>query len=208
MNDFASHPGACHSGASFRDAGEGADHPGGQPDNRAAGNLSGTQIAAPARVDLALPMGVAVAVPAWINGEARMASTSGPAAGLQVADAMTRQAVTISPNDSAQSAARLMAEMDVGVLPVEVPGTGTVVGIVTDRDIVTSVIANGMSSSTAVYEFMTVAAETCRPDDRLEAAEKRMRDLDLRRLVVVDDSHHVVGVLSRSDASRAWGEGA
>ncbi|HVK90884.1 MAG TPA: CBS domain-containing protein [Mycoplana sp.] len=123
-----------------------------------------------------------------------------------VRDAMTRQVVTISPNDSAQSAARLMNEMEIGVLPVEVPGTGMVVGIVTDRDLVTSVIAGGLSGSTAVYEFMTVSAEVCHPDDDLKTAIEKMSDLDLRRLVVVDSDLHVVGVISRSDVMRAQTE--
>ncbi|WKL40435.1 CBS domain-containing protein (plasmid) [Sinorhizobium meliloti] len=90
---------------------------------------------------------------------------------------MSRQVFTVSPTDTAQSVARLMAETGVGAVPVETPGVGTILGIVTDRDIVTSVVAQGLSSSTAVFEFMTVAAESCEEDDSLLLAAQKMHDL-------------------------------
>lgn len=60
-----------------------------------------------------------------------------------VGSLMTPTPFTISPNDSAQSAARLMAATGVGILPVEVPGVGAIIGVLTDRDIVVSVLAEG-----------------------------------------------------------------
>ena len=91
---------------------------------------------------------------------------------VRVRDVMSRQVFTVSPTDTAQSVARLMAETGVGAVPVETPGVGTILGIVTDRDIVTSVVAQGLSSSTAVFEFMTVSAESCEEDDCLLLADK------------------------------------
>lgn len=126
---------------------------------------------------------------------------------VRVRDAMTKQVVTISPNDSAQSAARLMNAMNIGILPVEVPGTGRVVGIVTDRDLVLSVFADGLSGSTALYEFMTVSAEVCHPDDDVDTVIEKMCELDLRRLVVVDSDLRVVGVITRSDVERTGAVG-
>lgn len=118
---------------------------------------------------------------------------------MQVKDVMSAQIVTVSPMDTAQSAARLMLETEVGALPVEMPGVGAIVGIITDRDIVVSVLARGRSSSTAIAEFMTVSPEVCNASDDTVAVAARMRDLAVRRLVVVDDDRQVVGIVSLVD---------
>jgi CBS domain-containing protein len=118
---------------------------------------------------------------------------------MRVKDVMSAQIVTISPSDTAQSAARLMLETEVGALPVEVPGVGAIVGIVTDRDIVVSVLARGLSTSTAVAEFMTVSPELCNEDDDTTAVAARMRELSVRRLVVANADRRVVGIVSLVD---------
>lgn len=118
---------------------------------------------------------------------------------MLVRDVMSAQMVTVSPNDTAQSAARLMLETDVGALPVEVPGVGAIVGIVTDRDIVVLVMARGLSSSSAIAEFMTVSPEVCNENDDTETVADRMRELGVRRLVVVNDDRRVVGIVSLVD---------
>ncbi|MBB5043907.1 CBS domain-containing protein [Shinella fusca] len=118
---------------------------------------------------------------------------------MRVKDVMSAQIVTISPSDTAQSAARLMLETEVGALPVEVPGVGAIVGIVTDRDIVVSVLARGLSTSTAVAEFMTVSPELCNEGDDTTAVAARMRELSVRRLVVANADRRVVGIVSLVD---------
>lgn len=118
---------------------------------------------------------------------------------MRVKDVMSAQIVTASPNDTAQSAARLMLETEVGALPVEVPGIGAIVGIITDRDIVVSVLAKGLSTSTSIAEFMTVSPEVCNENDETAAVATRMRDLAVRRLVVVNDDRRVVGIVSLVD---------
>ena len=118
---------------------------------------------------------------------------------MRVKDVMSAQIVTVSPNDTAQSAARLMLETEVGALPVEVPGVGAIVGILTDRDIVVSVLARGLSTSTTIAEFMTVSPEVCNENDDTAAVAARMREFAVRRLVVVNDDRHVVGIVSLVD---------
>ncbi|PII38404.1 inosine-5-monophosphate dehydrogenase [Sinorhizobium meliloti CCBAU 01290] len=120
---------------------------------------------------------------------------------VRVRDVMSRQVFTVSPTDTAQSVARLMAETGVGAVPVETPGVGTILGIVTDRDIVTSVVAQGLSSSTAVFEFMTVAAESCEEDDSLLLPPRRARTAH-RRLVVVNGKRHAAGIVALADIRR------
>ena len=118
---------------------------------------------------------------------------------MRVKQVMSAQIVTVSPSDTAQSAARLMLEAEVGALPVEVPGVGAIVGILTDRDIVVSVLAKGLSTTTTIAEFMTVSPEVCNENDRTAEVAARMRALAVRRLVVVDDARRVVGIVSLVD---------
>jgi CBS domain-containing protein len=118
---------------------------------------------------------------------------------MLVKDVMSAQIVTVSPNDTAQSAARLMLEAEVGALPVEVPGVGAIVGIITDRDIVVSVLGRGHSTSMAIAEFMTVSPEVCDESDDTATVALRMRGLGVRRLVVVNGGRRVVGIVSLVD---------
>ncbi|MBP1884397.1 CBS domain-containing protein [Sinorhizobium mexicanum] len=122
---------------------------------------------------------------------------------IRVRDVMSKQVFTVSPSDTAQSVARLMEEAGVGALPVEAPGVGTILGIVTDRDILASVVAQGLSTSTAVFEFMTVSAESCEEDDSILLAAQKMHDYKIRRLVVVDENKHAAGIISLADITRA-----
>ncbi|WEX74232.1 CBS domain-containing protein [Sinorhizobium numidicum] len=121
---------------------------------------------------------------------------------IRVRDVMSRQVFTVSPTDTAQSVARLMEETGVGALPVEAPGVGTILGIVTDRDILTSVVAEQLSTSTQVFEFMTVAAESCEEGDSILLAAQKMHDHQIRRLVVVDEKRHAAGIISLADITR------
>jgi len=122
---------------------------------------------------------------------------------MRVKDVMSAQIVTVSPSDTAQSAARLMLETEVGALPVEVPGVGAIVGIITDRDIVISVLGRGLSTSTTIAEFMTVSPEVCNETAETAAVAARMRDLGVRRLVVVNDERRVVGIVGIVDLPAA-----
>ncbi|MCQ2420656.1 MAG: CBS domain-containing protein, partial [Clostridia bacterium] len=61
---------------------------------------------------------------------------------MKVCDCMTKQVVSISPDESAEVAARLMARYNVGMLPVR-RSDGMLVGVVTDRDLVLRCMAGG-----------------------------------------------------------------
>ncbi|WP_050980135.1 CBS domain-containing protein [Sinorhizobium sojae] len=121
-----------------------------------------------------------------------------------VASIMTPTVYTISPDDSAQSAARLMEETGVGFLPVEFPPVGAVLGVISDRDIVTSVLAQGLSTTAAVREFMVVSPETCSPGDSVLSAAEKMASSRSRRLVVVNDDRRAIGVLALADIARVY----
>jgi predicted transcriptional regulator len=95
-----------------------------------------------------------------------------------------------------------MWEKDLGCLPVCGPGR-KVVAMLTDRDISMAAFMQWKHLSEALVESaMSKGARTCSPDDELGRAEDIMRESQVRRLPVVDDSGVLVGLLSLGDVAR------
>lgn len=118
-------------------------------------------------------------------------------------DVMTRDLVTASPNDTVVEVAQLMKKEDIGpILIVENEETKTLVGIVTDRDLVMKVIAEGQDAkSTRVGDVMSKKLVTCRPGDDIETAMKAMAQYQLRRIPVVEENMQLVGIISQADVA-------
>jgi CBS domain-containing protein len=114
-----------------------------------------------------------------------------------VADVMTTDVATTSTADTAREAAKLMQSRDVGnVLVLEAE---QLVGVVTDRDLVVRVLAEGLDPDQArVGEICSSEVLEVRPDTTVEDALLIMREAAIRRLPVVD-SGRVVGVVSLGD---------
>jgi len=122
-----------------------------------------------------------------------------------VRDIMTRGAERIQPHATLQTAAASMSWHNVGFLVVYEPPTG-VVGVVTDRDITVRATAAGRDPvRTEVREVMSAEAVTCRDTDSVETAAIAMERRSIRRLVVLDGSDGLVGVVSIDDIARALG---
>lgn len=124
---------------------------------------------------------------------------------MKVSDVMARQVMTAAPNDPVQSVARLMAHSNTGVIPIEMPGVGTLVGLITDRDIVIRIVAQGLSTTTSASEIMTVGVESCREDDDLAVVVGKMAETKVRRLVVYDAEQNLSGIISLVDIAAAFG---
>ena len=103
---------------------------------------------------------------------------------------------TVGPAASVHAVAALMKECDIGA--VVVCEAEQVVGIVTDRDIVTRYLPNAVSDG-PIAAIMTCDVATCRPEQTVREAAHRMGDLQIRRLVVVDDAGAVAGIMSLGD---------
>jgi CBS domain-containing protein len=113
---------------------------------------------------------------------------------------MTRRAETIGPNETLHAAARAMKQLDVGALVV--CDEGGVIGILTDRDIVVRSVAEGRNPAEAnVQSAMTPQVIDCCDADELEGAATRMVQGAVRRLVVLDGSRRLVGMLSVDDVA-------
>lgn len=122
---------------------------------------------------------------------------------MRIQEIMNRPAVTCSQHDGLDTAARLMWEHDCGSLPV-VDGAGTVVGVITDRDICMAAYTQGRPlSALRVATAMAHQVYSCRPDEPIEAAEELMAHRHIRRLPVVDAEGRPVGVLSLNDLARS-----
>ncbi|HVP67663.1 MAG TPA: CBS domain-containing protein [Anaeromyxobacteraceae bacterium] len=117
---------------------------------------------------------------------------------MLVRDAMTPHAETVAPGNTLQEAALKMRTLNVGALPVQ--DGASLVGIVTDRDIVIRAVANGLPPlSTPVSEAMTPQSVWCFDDqDTLEAA-RIMEAMAIRRLMVLDRDRKLVGMITVDD---------
>lgn len=118
---------------------------------------------------------------------------------MKVRDVMTAGVVTASPTDTVRDVARRMSEVDTGVIPV-VEG-GTVTGLITDRDIVLRIVAEDGDVHAPVSQYMTTGVETVQADDSLRDASRKMADLQIRRLIVLDNQTFA-GILSLGDVAR------
>jgi len=122
---------------------------------------------------------------------------------MQVFEVMAPDVQVVNPEQSIREAARLMAERDIGALPVG--QNDRLVGMVTDRDIVVRGVAQERVDA-PVGEVMSEGMLYCREDDPVDAALESMRSQQVRRLPVVDQDKRLVGMLSLGDvATKAEG---
>lgn len=123
---------------------------------------------------------------------------------MKVSDAMTSQVSIARPTDSIRKVAETMAKVDSGVVPVV--DNGKVVGLVTDRDIVLRVVAEGRSFDSAVSDVMSDGEVlSVKEDDILADATAKMANNQVRRLVVLNESGNLTGILSLGDVAKDYG---
>jgi len=118
-------------------------------------------------------------------------------------DVMTKDVVTCTPENTIAEVARLMKTEDIGpVLIVDNEQSKTLVGIVTDRDIVVKAIAEGKDvKTTRVGDVMSKKLVTCRADDDVDVAMKSMAQFQLRRIPVVGENMKLLGIISQADVA-------
>lgn len=113
---------------------------------------------------------------------------------MEIRDVMTRNAQTISPEQSIREAADLMARIDSGALLVN--EGDRLVGMVTDRDITIRAVAQGLGSDTPVRKVMTGNIRYCFEDEDVQHVAQNMADIQVRRLPVLNREKRLIGVVS------------
>ena len=116
---------------------------------------------------------------------------------MQVSEAMTDDVKIASPNQSIRDAARLMAQIDAGVLPVG--ENDRLVGMITDRDITIRAVGADKGPRTPIRDIMSKEVMYCFEDDDLDEVVQNMADIKLRRLPVLNREKRLVGILSLGD---------
>src|SRR6266496_2564137 len=119
---------------------------------------------------------------------------------MKISKCMTRDVQLASPTQSIQDAAKMMAEIDAGSLPVG--QDDRLVGMITDRDIAIRAVAQGKSPDTLIREVMSSEVLYCFDDQELEDVARNMADIKVRRLPVLNRNKHLVGIVSLADLSR------
>ncbi|MET0681312.1 MAG: CBS domain-containing protein [Burkholderiales bacterium] len=116
---------------------------------------------------------------------------------MKVSEVMTRDVRVANPEQSIREAAKMMAELDAGVLPV---GAGDrLVGMITDRDIAIRGVAKGKAPDTPIRDVMTDDVKYCFDDEEVDDVARNMADIQVRRLPVVNREKRLVGIIAIAD---------
>ena len=124
---------------------------------------------------------------------------------MKIAQCMTRDVKLASPDWTLKEAAIAMAQCDAGSLPVG--ENDRLVGMITDRDIAIRGVACGKGPEAKIRDAMTTKVQYCFEDDSPETVLRRMSELKVRRLPVLNRDKRMVGIVSLSDLTRG-GEAA
>jgi CBS domain-containing protein len=117
---------------------------------------------------------------------------------MHVSDIMSRNVKIAAPDDSLEKAAKLMAKLDIGGLPVG--ENDRLVGMITDRDIAIRGVASGKSpKEMKVSAVMTPDIKFVYEDESVEDASRNMSKLQVRRLPVLSREKRLVGIVSLGD---------
>ncbi|MGH6889069.1 MAG: CBS domain-containing protein [Rhizomicrobium sp.] len=121
---------------------------------------------------------------------------------MQVQEIMTRNAGIVHPNATLKDAACRMRADNIGAMPVG--EHDRLIGMVTDRDIVTRGVANEKPpANTTVRQVMSEHVYYCFEDEDIERAAEIMAEHQVHRLPVLDRNKRLVGMLATADLARA-----
>ena len=117
---------------------------------------------------------------------------------MLVRDIMHSGVKVINHKLTVEQAAKMMADNDIGSIPVE--KNDKLIGMITDRDITIRVIATGKSpKTTKVSECMTEGINYCFDDNELDVVARKMKENKQRRLPVINRQKRLVGIISLAE---------
>ncbi|PYY06043.1 MAG: hypothetical protein DMG69_24545 [Acidobacteria bacterium] len=114
---------------------------------------------------------------------------------------MSRDPACCVLSDTAQTVAKILCDRSIGSMPVVADQRSRkLVGMITDRDLCCSVIAEGMDpKTTQIEKLITLAPLTCRDGENIEICERLMQEHQVRRIPIVDAEDRVIGIVSQAD---------
>ena len=115
----------------------------------------------------------------------------------KISEVMTTNVKVVRPQDTVENAAKMMADLDVGAIPV--CDGKRLQGMITDRDITIRATAEGRGGDTPVREVMTADIVWCTEEDDTQEVLNRMADAQIRRIPVVDQDRNLVGIVALGD---------
>jgi CBS domain-containing protein len=115
----------------------------------------------------------------------------------KISEIMTTNVKVVRPHDTVENAAKMMADLDVGAIPV--CDGKRLQGMITDRDITIRATAEGRGGDTPVSDVMTTDVVWCTEQDDTQEVLNRMGDAQIRRIPVVDQDRNLVGIVALGD---------
>lgn len=122
---------------------------------------------------------------------------------MKINECMTRDVRIVDPTETLQEAARAMADIDAGFLPVR--ENDRLIGIITDRDIAIRAVGTGRGPDARIREVMSQEVRYCFDDEDIDDVLQNMAEQQIRRLPVVDRNKRLVGIVSISDLAASAG---
>lgn len=118
-------------------------------------------------------------------------------------EVMTREPACCEPGDSVSRVAGIMKREDVGSVPVvESHEDKKLIGIVTDRDLVVKILADGADIERATArDAMTPNPASCHESDPIDKAVKLMSERQVRRMPIVNDQGRLTGIIAQADVA-------
>lgn len=119
---------------------------------------------------------------------------------MKVSDVMSATVDSVDATATIMAVALRMADDDMGAMPIF--SDGSLVGIVTDRDIAVRAVADGIPFYAPIRRIMTQEVETCGPDDDVATVLALMSRERVRRMPVCNVVNEIVGIVSLADAAK------
>jgi CBS domain-containing protein len=120
---------------------------------------------------------------------------------MKIREIMSTNPTCCLATDTAQSVAQTMRDRDIGSLPVvSDPQSRELLGVITDRDLCCSLVAEGLDpKTTPIGRFIATPPLVCREGENVEACERVMQEHQVRRIPIVDAENHVIGIVAQAD---------
>ncbi len=120
---------------------------------------------------------------------------------MKIRELMTPDPVCCTPEDSAQKVAKILRDQDIGSVPVVMDQSSRkLVGMITDRDLCCSIVAEGLDpANTKIDRLFSLNPVTCREGENINNCEQLMQEHQIRRIPIVDGEERCIGIVTQAD---------